>query len=357
VLSPSTYWKMRHLCLWACVLLLSATVGPALAAEAERLDVSDSPIMDVATPVVRGLPESIPAATMTPEVPAADLQSYPIDGSMGGPNMGDPIAAQMDRKSPYVLDAVPLDGAGQDASATSGGGADGSGSGGSGGSAGSAGYGSSIAAVPLTPRRRCPGSGPCGGGGPPVPAKIVKQLSGSKAYGRVGNGIWSFNEKNAKKPKRNHELDLAKAEENFELSAQDDPVVHKLKQEFNKVKQSIQHEALWIEDVKHVVHHYKQKVAAVRLAMRKEHHHLQEIKAMIHARQKLDAKRALEAKLHRVHAQLKALMDATKNVSGEASNLTRLKHHLSSTIAQLNHKIHYLQSQDKGGHHRHHHFG
>jgi predicted nucleic acid-binding Zn-ribbon protein len=177
-------------------------------------------------------------------------------------------------------------------------------------------------------------------------AKIVRSLGGSKKYGPVGRDVWSFSGLNGETKLPGPDF----AEELEAETAARDPELARMKLQMKSLKDKLANEQIWIEDVKTIVKHYRQKVGAVQLSMKADAHKLQEIKAMIIARRKLGARRALEEKLSKVHKQLTALQAAAQDVSGEAKSLTTLRTNLNRSIGSIQHEIEKLRSQDPGHH-------
>jgi len=125
---------------------------------------------------------------------------------------------------------------------------------------------------------------------------------------------------------------------------QSDVVLQQLQGKLEGLKDRMENEQLWVEDVQRVVAHYKAKAGSVASALKQQNNDVKALKAMIEARKKLAARKALERKLLRVNAQLQQLQATTSSVSGEAKSLVSVQQALNKSIQGIQSEIERLRS-------------
>jgi len=186
--------------------------------------------------------------------------------------------------------------------------------------------------------RRCIGAdgitpGPCGGGGPLTAAKIVPTLSGGKKFAHRlhGDGIWTFKD-GADVPQERGPA-VTPADVQHVLDA--DSVLAQLQLNLEKLENRMSNEKVWVEDVKTIIAHYKQKIGAVLNGLKNEGQEIKHINRMINERKKLAQRKALELKLMRVNEQLQRLQLSTSNVSGESQSLKQVQRALKQSIQTI----------------------
>jgi hypothetical protein len=195
---------------------------------------------------------------------------------------------------------------------------------------------------PKKPKRKCPVGippGPCGGGGPLKEAKIVDKLSGSKKYNTVlpGQAIWTFTD-------GTYSADQNQVTAEVQSILKDDVILQQLMQKLENLKDKMENEQLWVEDVQKMVTHYKAKAVSVSSALKAQMNEMKTLKAMIEARKKMAARKALEKKLLKVNAQLQQLQATTSSVSGEAKSLVAVQQALNKSIQGIQSEIERLRS-------------
>jgi len=125
---------------------------------------------------------------------------------------------------------------------------------------------------------------------------------------------------------------------------QNDVVLQQLQGKLETLKDHMENEQLWVEDVQRVVSHYKAKAGSVASALKQQSNDIKALKAMIEARKKMAARKALERKLLRVNAQLQQLQATTSSVSGEAKSLVSVQQALNKSIQGIQSEIERLRS-------------
>jgi len=133
----------------------------------------------------------------------------------------------------------------------------------------------------------------------------------------------------------------------LERFAAQDPELQLMMQRLKKAKEHMENEKNWVEDVKNVITHYRAKIGAVTLALKRQAKDIWTLKAQIITKRKQDARKLLELKLGKVQHQLLTLQNAASNVSGEARNLTQMKGSLSKSIESIEGEIAKLRDQRK----------
>jgi hypothetical protein len=196
---------------------------------------------------------------------------------------------------------------------------------------------------PKKPKRKCPlgiPPGPCGGGGLPLKeARIVDKLSGSKKYNPImpGQAIWAFTD-------GAYSADQNQVTAEVESILKNDVILQQLMQKLESLKDKMENEQMWVEDVQKMVTHYKAKAVSVTAALKPQMNEIKTLKSMIEARKKMAARKALEKKLLKVNAQLQQLQATTSSVSGEAKSLVAVQQALNKSIQGIQAEIERLRS-------------
>jgi len=186
----------------------------------------------------------------------------------------------------------------------------------------------------------CSSDSPCGGGGPPKNVRLVKRLTGGgKRFKRiVGKGIWSFGGGTRDHTAVHHAPRGVSKAQIQQLQASD-PVLAKLYTQLESLKTKIHKDKEWVKAAQILVRNYQAKAGAVTSSLRSETNQLKALRKAIESRKKTAARQVLGARLKKVHDKLAQLKSATSNVSGEASNLMRLKRGLQENIRAIQREI------------------